>query len=517
MAKRPRGHSISLLRETATPSDAPLHRLLYDRIRTGVLRGSIPPGTRLPAARTLAREEGVSRNTVEAALRRLKAEGFVTRRVGAGTWISDQIPARLLGGRSTRGASVRRAIRGETAPGGVRRGERPRRVAPASDPNLLSLRGTRFSDAEAEPVEPPDHLFAPSAAGLDDLPLRAWNRIARRQIRGSARRLLVPVPPEGMTPLREAIAAYLHMNRGVRCSPDQVLVVNSTQQGIDLAARLLLDPGDAVWLEDPGYLAARRAFVAAGARGVPVPVDEEGIDVRSGTTRAPDARVAYVTPSHQYPLGVTMSLTRRLELLEWASNAKSWIIEDDYDGELRYDGHPLAAVQGINASGRVIYAGTFNKILFPAVRAAYLVLPQPLVEPFVRAKALTDGFTAPFVQALLADFLGEGHFAAHLRTVRDLYRARRDHFLHAVGPHLPSGARLGPADAGVHVALHLAEGTDDRSISRRALRLGLALPALSHQAVESSARGLLVHYGYVSTTVMDAATSLLGRVLSGGD
>jgi GntR family transcriptional regulator/MocR family aminotransferase len=303
------------------------------------------------------------------------------------------------------------------------------------------------------------------------------------------------------------------MDRGVRCTADRVVIVNSTQQAIDLAARLLLDPGDAVWLEDPGYVAARRAFVAAGARTVAVPVDSEGIDVAAGTALATDARLAYVTPSHQYPLGMTLSLARRLELIAWAARSEAWILEDDYDSELRYDGQPLASIQGIDEFGRVIYVGTFNKILFPGVRAAYLVLPQVLVEPFTRAKALADGFTSPFVQGVLADFIGEGHFAVHLRRVRELYRERRDAFRRAAVDHLPPDAVLGPAEAGIHVALHLPDGVDDRRLSERALREGLALPALSAQSIERTVRGLLVHYGHVAVPELDSATRRLAGVL----
>lgn len=242
-------------------------------------------------------------------------------------------------------------------------------------------------------------------------------------------------------------------------------------------------------------------------------MDGEGIDVAAGTALAADARLAYVTPSHQYPLGMTLSLARRLELIAWAIRSQAWILEDDYDSELRYAGQPLASMQGIDESGRVIYVGTFNKILFPAVRAAYLVLPQVLVEPFVRAKALADGFTSPFVQAVLADFIGEGHFAVHLRRVRELYRERRDAFLTAAVDHLPPDVVLGPAEAGIHVALHLPDGIDDRRLSERALCEGLALPALSAQSIESAVRGLIVHYGHVPVPTLDSATRRLAGVL----
>jgi GntR family transcriptional regulator/MocR family aminotransferase len=492
MSKAVRGHSLTLLREPGVGRGVPLYRRLYERIRDGVLAGALPPGTRLPAARTLAEEEGVSRNTVEAALGRLRAEGFVVRRVGAGTWVSDEIPLRRL----------------QRAATGLGNGEGARtRWA------LLSARGRRVAEANPGPNEPPGLIFAASGSGLDEVSLKTWNRIVRRRARERSLELLGPPPPAGLPALRKAVATYLHMDRGVRCTADRVVIVNSTQQAVDLAARLLLDPGDAVWLEDPGYVAARRALVAAGARPVPVPVDDEGIDVGAGRSVAPDARLAYVTPSHQYPLGVPLSLARRLALVAWARRANAWIVEDDYDSELRYVGRPLAPLQGIDDSGRVIYVGTFNKVLFPAVRAAYLVLPDALVEPFERAKALSDGFTSPFVQAVLADFIDEGHFSAHLRGLRGLCQARRDAFLAAASALLPAHATLGPAEAGLHVALHLPGRTDDDRIARRAVRAGLSLPSLSAQSMEAPVRGLLLHYGHVSAEEMDAAVEATARVL----
>jgi GntR family transcriptional regulator/MocR family aminotransferase len=495
------GHSIPLLREPGKESGRPLYMQLYRRIREGVLEGAIPPGTRLPSARTLAREEGISRNTVEAAFRQLLAEGFVTRRVGSGTWISERIPNR-----------PRRPSRSPAARPPSTRADGPA-AEPAAVPAGISARGRRIVEAGAEAPTPPNLLFAPCVPGLDALPLDTWNRIAARSFRGAAGSLLVPPPPAGLPALREAVAAYLHLDRGVRCSADRVVIVNSTQQATDLVARLLLDPGDAVWLEDPGYVSGRRAIVGSGARVVPVRVDGEGIDVAGGEARAPRARLACVTPSHQYPLGVTLSLARRLALLDWAERAGGWILEDDYDSELRYDGRPLASVQSIDDSGRVLYVGTFNKILFPALRVAYLVLPPELVEPFARAKQHSDGFTSPLLQAALAEFIAEGHFAVHLRKVRSLYRERRDRFLAAAAEHLPEEARLGPAEAGMHAVLHLPAGVDDEVVSERARRRGLSVPALSTHAIESEASGLLVHYGNAAVDDIESGTRRLGEVL----
>lgn len=491
---------------TGLPRDAngqPLYLQLYRRIRDGVLQGAIPPGTRLPSARTLARAEGVSRNTVEAAYRQLGAEGFLVRRVGSGTRIRDDLPARLL--RPLRPLS---GTTGRESPGTA-----PMDRPAESEPPMLSERGRQIAGAGGGLALPPGMIFAPCVPGLDALPLDSWSRIAARRTRRGSRLLLSP-PPAGLPALREAIAAYLHMDRGVRCTAEQIVIVNSTQQGLDLVARLLLDVGDRVWVEDPGYVAARRAFAAAGAVPVPVPVDENGIDVDAGATISADARLAYVTPSHQYPLGVTLSLARRLALLDWAERAGSWVVEDDYDSELRHDGRPLAAAQAIDESGRVLYVGTFNKVLFPGVRVAYVILPTTLVDAFATAREITDGFTSPLVQGVLAEFIGDGHFAAHLRRIRELYRERRDRFVALAREHLPSAVRLGPVSAGMHVALHLPGHVDDRRLSRRALARGVAAPALSAHALESAVRGMLVHYGYSPIADMERGVRELGRILA---
>jgi GntR family transcriptional regulator/MocR family aminotransferase len=280
--------------------------------------------------------------------------------------------------------------------------------------------------------------------------------------------------PEGFRPLREAIAAHLGPARGVRCDWRQVLVFSSTQQALDLTARLLLDEGDGVWLEEPGYLGARVAFDAAGARLHPVPVDAQGLQVDTGRTRAPRARLAYVTPSHQYPLGVTMSLPRRLALLEHARASGMWVLEDDYDSEFRYATRPLAAIQGMDAAGRVLYAGTFNKVMFPSLRLAFLVVPQGLVEPFTAARASTEGHTPTLPQAAMADFMDSGHYVTHLRHMRQVYSERRDALLDALRREGNPRLRPGAAEAGMHVTAFLASGCEDLALVERtdARRLG---------------------------------------------
>jgi GntR family transcriptional regulator/MocR family aminotransferase len=323
--------------------------------------------------------------------------------------------------------------------------------------------------------------------------------------------------PAGYAPLRESIAAYLATARGVRCSAAQVVVLTSSQQALDLAARLLVDPGDGAWLEDPGYPGARAALLAAGARVVPVPVDGDGLDVADGVRRAGRARLAYVTPSHQYPTGATLSLERRLALLAWARRTGAWIVEDDYDSEFRYDGRPLAAIQGLEPGSRVVYVGTFTKVLFPSLRLAYVVLPAELVVPFVTARTLLDGHTATLPQAVLADFIAEGHFAAHLRRMRTLYRERRDVMVDAVRGRLDGALRLGPSDAGLHVTGHLDARADDRSAARRAARHGVETPPLSSFFLSARrSPGLVLGYAGLSPEAIRAGVRALAAALDPG-
>jgi len=301
--------------------------------------------------------------------------------------------------------------------------------------------------------------------------------------------------PAGHRPLRQAIAAYLGAARAVRCSWEQIVVVSGSQQALDLAARVLLDPGDEAWVEDPGYAGARAALAGSGARVVPVQVDEEGLDVAAGETAAPGARLACVTPSHQYPSGVTMSLERRLALLEWADRAGAWVVEDDYDSEYRYSGRPLEALQGLDPSGDVVYVGTFSKVLSPGLRLGYLLAPPDLTGAFVAAREFTDRHPPQVEQAVLADFMAEGHFGRHVRRMRSLYAERRAALLESAERELAGLLDVVPAEAGMHLVGLLPEGEDDREASRRAAAAGVEAPPLSaFSQAPSRAGGLVLGY-----------------------
>jgi GntR family transcriptional regulator / MocR family aminotransferase len=458
--KRRTGPSVSLFRGanaafSTRRGDSPLYRETYRRVRAMILDGTLRAGDRLPSSRAMAEDLRVSRNTIEAAFGQLRSEGYVERRVGAGTFVSADAQAAPSG-------SARRAINGASRPTArtlVRLREKGERA--------LSRRGQTSSAPPPDIDADADASFGVCRPGLDLFPVDTWNRLVARRARRSMRDLLDEQPPDGLPPLRAAIASYLRLARGVRCTPEQVIVMTSTQQAINLVARLLIDAGDQVWLEEPCYNGARHVFAAAGARIVPVPVDEGGLNVDLGATRAPRARLAYVTPSHQFPLGVTMTLKRRLALIQWANLSNAWILEDDYDSDLHYDGRPLAALQGIDDSDRVLYAGTFNKIMFPSLRLAYLVVPSDLVELTVAARRWMDGHTTALTQAVMADFMHDGHFGTHVRAMRQAYRDRRDALEQAVEKYARRHIRLGPRDGGMHAVGWLPRRTTARVISTR--------------------------------------------------
>ena len=469
----------------------PLHRQLYGALREAILAGRLRPGTRLPATRTLARDVGAARNTVVTAFEQLVAEGYLESRVGDGTRVAAVLPETLLHARRTR---VPPAPRGAT-PG-------------------LSRRGEAMVAARRPTADPLRRAFQPGLPAVDLFPRDVWARLLARRARLPARGNLGYTHATGLPSLREAIAAYLGPARGVTCDPSQVIIVAGSQAGLDLSCRLLLDAGDPAWIEDPGYLGARGALLAAGARLVPVPIDGEGIDVDAGARACGAARLVYVTPSHQFPLGVTMSLARRLTLLAWAARAGAWVLEDDFDSEFRYAGRPVAAMQGLDAAGRVVYLGTFSKTMFPALRAGYLVVPAALVDAFTVAVRLTGHQVAADLQAALADFIVDGHFAAHVRRMRALYASRQDRLVRALRRRLDGILAVDSRDGGMQVAGMLAAGADDVAASLAASAEDVIAPPLSLYHVSAPVRrGLHLGYAGVPEREITAGVDRLARAL----
>ncbi|HEU4595381.1 MAG TPA: PLP-dependent aminotransferase family protein [Pyrinomonadaceae bacterium] len=472
----------------------PLYRQLYDDIRRAILAGQLKAGTRLPSTRELASDLRVSRNTVMNAFEQLLSEGYVEGHIGSGTFVSRILPDELLNAR----AGTRRA-----------RGTRTERRALSSRGALLAatpVNASRF-EGRARP-------FRPGTPALDSFPFETWARLTAKHWRRPRRDLLNYGDPGGHARLRAAIAAYLGTARAVRCEPEQVIVVAGAQQALDLAARVLLDPGDAAWVEEPGYLGAKGALRGAGARLVPVPLDEQGMNIEAGAKSEPSARLAYVSPSHQYPSGVTMSLPRRLALIEWASRAGAWILEDDYDSEYRYAGRPLAALQGLDTEGRVIYIGTFSKVLFPALRIGYMVVPADLAGAFCAARALSDRHSPTVEQLVLADFIEEGHFARHVRRMRALYAARQEVLVEAARRELRGLLEVETAAAGLHVLGWLPEGTDDREAARAAEAHGVdAQPLSAFCLLPPKRSGLVLGYAGYDAEEIRAGVKRLAEAL----
>ena len=480
--KRAAGFSLPRLAGGEPP--APSRRAaLYRRVRGAILDGNLAPGARLPSTRALAAELGVSRTTTEEAFQQLVAEGFLERRVGDGTYVSSGLPPR---------------------------------PAPARVP----APGVKLSGRGAVVIGTPVHAdtqrvraFRGGQADVAAFPLRTWRRLISQRLGRRGSRLLDYGEPAGHRPLREAIAAHAAASRGVRCTPDQVIVLSSSQQALDLTARLLLDPGDQVWLEDPCYRGALGAMSGAGGRIVPVPVDEAGLDVAAGRAAAPAARLAVVTPSHQYPLGVALSLERRLALLDWAAGAGAVVLEDDYDSEFQYEGRPITAIQGLDRAGRVVYVATFSKVLYPSLRLAYAIVPEPLVEAYTRARQLVDGHPPVLLQAVTADFMEGGHFGAHLRAMRALYGERRAVLVEALRAECGGAGRLGPTGAGLHVPYHL-DGRRDVEVGRRALELGADAVALSALALRPGpANGLVLGDAALTPAMIRAGVRALAAAL----
>jgi GntR family transcriptional regulator / MocR family aminotransferase len=454
----------------------PAYVRICDRIRTAITSGALAPNARLPSSRMLAKDFGVARNTVDWALGQLVADGYVVRRRGAGSFVANRLPER------------------DARPLTPKRIGRSREAAE----RRLSHRAKALRSYPGHYVPEQVIPFTPSLPPIDVFPRKVWNRLLSREASRAGNDLWEYGASNGLPALREAIAAHASAMRATRCSPDQVIVVTSTQQAVEIAGKVIADPGDNAWVETPGYQPVQHCLRAAGLRIVHVPVDPQGLDVGAGVELEPHARLAYVTPAHQYPLGYEMSLERRKALLKWAGTEDAYVVEDDYDGDYRYEGHPIASLQGIDGAGRVVYVGSFNKILFPALRIAYAIVPEPLVGAFVDAKHVADGHTAMLAQGVLAAFINEGHLARHLRKTRALYDERRLAFLEEAKI-LADVLSFGPATAGMHVTGLFRDRVqaDDRAVAAECARAGIEVHPVSRYGATS--RGGLV-FGFAGAS-----------------
>ena len=458
-------------------SPKPLYRQLYDGYREAIVEQRLRAGDRLPSTRSLAAELRISRIPVLNAFEQLLAEGYFESRVGSGTFVARSLPDAFFAARN--GAQAPQPL-GRPARRAV--GRRAEALARRKLPPWFIGRGA----------------FNVGHPPVDSFPIDIWSRLVARRSRD--RSLLRSHGALGLPALREAVADYLRAARAVRCDADQIMIVSGSQQALDLCARVLLDPGSPVWVEEPGYFGAQRTLELAGARIAPVPVDAEGLDVAAGIARCRGARAVFVTPSHQFPLGVTMTASRRLRLLDWARRSGAWIVEDDYDSEYRYENLPIASLQGLDRDSRVLYIGTFTKTLFISNRIGYIVLPRDLVDRFVEVRRAMDCFSSVPQQAALADFLREGHFARYMRRMRVLCGERRSALVEAVRRELgPSFSILGDP-AGTYLCVTLPPGVRDLEIAERAAREKLwAAPLSGCYLGRARRQGLVLGYG--STTI----------------
>lgn len=479
-------------------SGLPLYRQIYDTIRRSILSGRFYSTMPLPASRVLAKQLRVSRMTVINAYDQLLAEGYIESRRGAGTFVAAHLPEEFLQASS----ADRQENQAESFPRRLKFSAYGKHLAQNSRTVLQHHGATSFVP------------FQQGVPAVDKFPFDVWARIAQKWQKNPPARMLGYNHSNGFAPLREAIAAHLASTRGVQCSPEQVIITNGTQQGLDLIGRIFLEKTDEVWIEDPCYPGARDIFAASGATLVPVPVDGEGFDLREARKKSRRARLVYITPSHQYPLGITMSLTRRMNLLEWARETDSFIVEDDYNSEYRYAGRPLASLQGLDRDGRVIYLGTFSKTIFPALRLGCLVVPPDLTEIFAAARALTDLHSPVIDQAILAEFIAERHFSRHVRRMRGIYEERQQILVSEAKKYLAGRLEVSPAEAGMHLIGWLPEGVSDREVSRRAMEANLKISPISTLCVNETLRGgLFLGYTAFDEKQIKQGVKKLARVL----
>jgi GntR family transcriptional regulator/MocR family aminotransferase len=470
------------------PEATPSFQWLRNALRTEILNGRIEPGSKLPASREFARQYRLSRGTILAALDELQAEGYVEARRGSGTYVSRILPEHLLQTQPTE----------QAASGVASRGPHLSAFATRVRPLLLH-------------VKPENRAFRTNLPALELFPTTLWAQVSARRLRAATARNLLGCEAQGYFPLRQATASYLHTSRGVNCSVEQVVIVSGVQEGLDLAARLLLNAGDKVLVEDPGYQGAYTVFQAAGARIVSAHLDAEGAAPKESDFRG--CRLAYVTPGHQYPVGMTMSLQRRLQLLAWAKKYDTAIFEDDYDSEFRFSGRPLPAMQGLDHGGKVIFCGSFNKVMFPSLRLGYLVVPKNLVEVFVRTKAMTTRHQPLLDQAVLCDFIELGHLGRHLRRMRKIYEERFRVLLECAQQHLGEYLEIATIEAGLQTIGRLLIDVPAEVVARHADAEGIDVVPISRYChAASTAEGLQIGFAAVEEKEIRAGVIKLARI-----
>ncbi|QLE54873.1 PLP-dependent aminotransferase family protein [Nostoc sp. TCL26-01] len=473
----------------------PLHRQVYEELRWGILSGRLTPGQKLPSTRMLAQSLSISRATVTLSYEQLLSEGYLETIVGSGTFVCRQIPDDLL----------------NTAP-------IESKLQPTTTSISLSAYGQILSDKAflRLPEAELEINFNYGRPAFDKFPIDLWRQLLARHCRPNSNVLDYTIYSMGYQPLREAIATYLTRSRAVKCSAEQIIIVGGSQQGLDLITRLFINRGDGIALEEPGYLGARRAFLAQGASLCPVPVDTSGLIVSHLTTGIiPNIKLVYVTPSHQFPTGGVLSLPRRLELLAWAQKSGVMIIEDDYDSEYRYGERPIPALQGLDQGNCVIYLGTFSKVLFPALRLGYLVVPDDLVSIFARAKWLADRQCSLLEQYALTDFITEGHLERHIRRMRSLYNQRRQTLVQSLLSHFGDRVTILGENAGMHLMIKIHTHLNDDEIIQRAALAGVSMVAAYPNYLKTSPGSeFILGYAELNESQISEGVRRLAQIVS---
>jgi GntR family transcriptional regulator / MocR family aminotransferase len=447
-----------------------LPRQIYDGFRAAILRGDLRHGQKIPSSRELAAELRISRFPVLEAYAQLLAEGYFESRIGSGTSISRSLPDRQV--QTKHAAEI------------------------AADSRQSARRAPLLPHFDRFPWRNGLGAFGVHQPALDQFPFEVWSRLVAHHSRSPKMNAIHQINPLGLDNCRDAICEYLRTSRSVQCDPNQIMIVSGSQQALDITARALLAPGDPVWVEEPAYQLTRSVLTGAGCRLIPVPVDSEGMNVTTGMKLCRKARAAFVTPSHQYPLGVIMTASRRLQMLNWAQNSGAWIIEDDYDSEYRYGSMPIPSLQGLDANARVIYIGTFSKVLFASLRLGYLVIPADLVERFMTVRFAMDIFPPYLYQEVLTDFMRDGHFARHIRKMRALYNERRAKLVDSIREVFGDRLEVQGAEAGMHMTVTLPQGFNDVEIATRAAKEKLWLWPLSTTYLSETPRhGFILGFG----------------------
>jgi len=473
-------------------SSVPLYKQLYNIFRQSILEGKYSPGQKLPGTRSLAAALNISRNTAVLAFEQLLIEGYIKGKIGSGTFVNE-IPDNILNIKEN-----------------INRKKSEQKITT----NLISQLGSPGlirRNISTEEIIP----FQNGLPSLDEFPIKIWLKLNNQISRSLSNNHLGYGDAAGYRPFREEIASYLRTYRAVNCSADQIIIVNGSQQGLDLIMRVLLKPGDIVWHEDPGYFGARASMLFAGAKIFPSPLDNEGLNIEYSSKKYPAPKLIYTTPSHQFPLGLTMSVSRRIQLLQYASRNNCWIIEDDYDSEFRYSGSPLPSLQGMDKNNCVLYLGTFSKVLFPGLRLGYLVLPDPqMLEVFVSAKSMMDRQSPVFEQMITSQFLKEGYFTRHIRKMRTLYKERQEFLINEIDRELNGVVKVNPSDTGMHIIAWLPENLNDAIISRKAKENNLIAYPLSEYVLKFKQKpGLLLGYTAFEKSKLKTGVKLLKKII----